>query len=714
LLILSAVGYAVCADQHREGLVIGFMRRLSAWHEPNQFQAQRERPEWVVRKQVMATIHSERRLAAILITDVVGYSRMVSKDEAGTLHRLRALRREIIEPHIAAARGRIVKSTGDGVLAEFPSSVRAVNCAVSIQKAAATFNSDRPEAEAMHMRIGINLGDVVAEPDGDLFGDGVNVAARLEPLAEAGGLCISRSIHDQVRDKLPYRFDDHGKIELKNIARPVGVFALSAAAIAASPRQPEEDEPAKIDQSDCEAGLATRRRLRWALPAIAAGVLALCAVGGGLSWWMGSARTPIADHTLAVQAGLPAKPLPPLSLVVLPFANLSNDPEQAFFADGLTEDLTTDVSHLAGSFVIARNTAFTYKSKAVDVKQLGRDLGVRYALEGSARRTGEQVVVNAQLISTETGAHIWADRFEGDRSRLGELQVEFVARLARSLDVQLTEAETLRIKRDHPDNPDAADLAMLGWADLNKPRSATNTRSAIEFFSRSLALEPKNLRALQGLARATIQLVTNRWTEDRSSDIKQAEQLANQIIAVAPNSAIAYFVKGDVYASKHDFDAAISMYDEAIKNDPNFPESYGKAGNTKILMGRAGEAFALIDKAIRISPQDGLLNIWYYQMCHAHTHLRNWSETISWCSRSIARGPYWIAYVDLATAYAWTGRDGEAHEAVEKLLELMPGYTVQKWANAGWSDNPRFLEEYAYIVEGLRRAGLPEGAAARQ
>lgn len=650
----------------------------------------------------MDAVHPERRLAAILITDVVGYSRMVSKDEDGTLRRLKALRRTVVDPRIAAAKGRIVKSTGDGVLVEFHSSVHAVACAVAIQRAAAAHNATLPENEAMHMRIGINLGDVVAEPDGDLYGDGVNVAARLEPLAEPGGLCISRSIHDQVRDKLPLRFEDRGKLELKNIARPIGVFALSAAAIAASPALPEETGPADGNA----VNLVARRRT--GLRAVAAGALALFAMGGGLAWWAWSAKAPIADHTLAVQAGLPAKPLPPLSLVVLPFANLSSDPEQAFFADGLTEDLTTDVSHLAGSFVIARNTAFTYKGKPVDVKQIGRDLGVRYALEGSVRRTGEQVVVNAQLISTETGAHIWADRFEGDRSRLGELQVEFVARLARSLDVQLTQAESLRTLRERPNNPDAIDLAMRGWAELNKPRTPETNNIAIDLFNQSLKLDEGNSSALSGLARATITKLGMGWSLNKEKDIKDADALIEKYLLKNPSDATGQVIKGEVLRASKKFDAALAMYDAAIENNRNYALAYALKGHIYTLTGKADQATANEFYAIRLSPRDPLISQWYYFVCHSYIHQRKWEDAIPWCSKSVSIAPYWLAQVDLATSYAWLGKSHEAKDAVDKILKLMPGYTVEKWANAGWSDNPKFLEEYVYIVEGLRKAGLPE------
>lgn len=645
---------------------------------------------------------AERRLAAILITDIVGYSRMTSADEAGTLRRLRALRREVVDPRVAAAQGRIVKSTGDGVIAEFPSSVRAVACAVAIQQAAAAHNAGLSEDRALHMRMGINLGEVIAEPDGDLYGDGVNVAARLEPLAEPGGLCIARSVHDQVRDRLSYRFEDRGKLELKNIARPVGVFALSASAIReAAPLENEGDLA-----WDPPAGAGLSGRARW--PIWAAAALLLTAAGGALGWraWPGG---PPVDGTLAVQAGLPAKPLPPLSLVVLPFANSGNDPEQEFFADGLTDDLTTDLSHLAGSFVIARNTAFTYKGKPVDLRQLGRELGVRYVLSGSVRRPGERVVVNAQLASTETGAELWAERFEGDRSRLGELQTEFVARLARTLDVQLTQAESLRALRERPNDPTSADLAMRGWAAFNRPRSRATIAEAAGLFERALASEPQLLQALIGLSRTKTVSALSRWSDDPAADIGIADALITRALAIDNESAVARFAKGEVYRARRDFSRGFAMYQSAIDSDPNFATAHAVAGHTKTLAGQTAEARPLIANAMRLSPRDPQMNIWKYWMCHSFTHQARWEEAIEWCNRSLADGPFWQVFVDLAAGYAWTGKEEAARAAVGRILELKPGYTVRKWANEGWSDDPTFLAEYALIVEGLRKAGLPEG-----
>ena len=654
----------------------------------------------------------ERRLAAILITDIVGYSRMTSADEVGTLRRLKTLRREVVDPRIAAAHGRIVKSTGDGVLVEFPSPVRAVACAVAIQRAAALHNAGLPDAQAMHMRIGINLGDVVAEPDGDLYGDGVNVAARLEPLSEPGGVCISRSVHDQVRDRLPIRFEDRGKLALKNIARPVGVFHLSAAALRDLPEPSAEDgpgptAPVRPAAARAQATLgASSRRVRWWF--LSAGLIALVAATA-LGWRSWQAPTPSGDGTLAMQAGLPARPVPGLSLVVLPFANLSNDPEQEFFADGLTEDLTTDLSHLTGSFVIARNTAFTYKGKPVDVRRLGRDLGVRYALEGSVRRTGERVLLNAQLISTETGAHLWADRFEGERSRLGEVQVEFVARLARSLDVQLTQAESLRALRERPDDPTAADLAMRGWAFLNQPPDAKRLEEANRYFEEALRRDAHSTSALIGRARSLTYLVWLRWSRAPGDDLREADAVIAKVLARDAQNAMAHFIKGDILKAQKKHEQAVPEFEIAISLDRNLALAYEALGHAKILLGQSTAALPLIETAVRLSPHDPALNLWLFHMCHAFTHLGQDTEAIRWCLKSVAAGPLWLAYIDLASAYAWTGRESDARNAVAELQKLMPDYTVQKWANAGFSTNPVFLGEYQRIIEGLRKSGLPEG-----
>ena len=364
-----------------------------------------------------------RRLAAILAADVAGYSRLMGADEERTHERLKAHRRQLVDPKIREHHGRIVKTTGDGLLVEFPSVVDAVRCAVELQRAMLDRNADIADDKRITFRIGVNLGDVIAE-GGDIYGDGVNVAARLEALAEPGGICISGTVWDHIRDKLAYPFEDRGEQSVKNIARPVRVFGLDAAAVGSLPLA-----PAVPQISSWRSGRSTKR-----LP-LGAGIIAFVGIAAIAVWWQWPQK-PL--PTAAVQATATTQPknstttavasaaTPRLSIVVLPFTNLSNDPEQEYFVDAITDDLTTDLSQISDSFVIARNTAFGYKGKAVDAKQIARELGIRYVLEGSVRRLGEQVQVNVQLIDGETGAHVWADRFETDRRNLAEAQSQAI------------------------------------------------------------------------------------------------------------------------------------------------------------------------------------------------------------------------------------------------------------------------------------------------
>jgi len=361
-----------------------------------------------------------RRLAAILAADVAGYSRLMGADEDGTLARLKAIRRELADPKIAEHRGRIVKTTGDGLLAEFPSVVDAVRCAAEVQRGMLDREPDSPDEQRIRLRIGINLGDVIAEGD-DIFGDGVNVAARLEALAEPGGICVSGVVRDQIRGKLPYPLADTGEQSVKNIAEPIRVYALPPEAIADLP-------PSSITIPALRRGNTTPITIGGAIATV------LIAVG---AWWLWPATKSAPTLAAATATPIPQPfAAPRLSIVVLPFANLSNDPDQQYFADGITEDLTTDLSRIAGMFVISRNSAFTYRNKPIDTRQIGRELGVRHALEGSVQRSGKQVRVNAQLIDAETGAHLWAERFDRDtppvgRSRIARARVSRVSRLSR-------------------------------------------------------------------------------------------------------------------------------------------------------------------------------------------------------------------------------------------------------------------------------------------
>ncbi len=402
---------------------------------------------------------------------------------------------------------------------------------------------------------------------------------------------------------------------------------------------------------------------------------------------------------------------PRLSIVVLPFENLSDDKEQDYFADGITDDLTTDLSHLEGSFVIARGTAFTYKGKPVDAKAIGRELGVRYLLEGSVRRVGETITINAQLISIETGAHVWADRFDGERSKLGELQVEVVSRLANSLGVELVKAEALRAERERPSNPDAVDLAMQGWAAYNRGFDKTSTHAAISYFERALQRDPTLTRAQLGLAVGLVDRAFSFRGGSASADLPRAEALLGKALSAEPDNAWAHFVKADLLAyGRKQFDEALSELDVAIEDDGNFARAYDLRGGTFIFAGEAKKAIPEAETALRLSPRDPMRNRWEFRICHAHAHMTQWEEAIEWCQKSIATNAgFWVPYVDLIAANGGLGREAEAKAAIDGLHKLMPGFTVQDWANIDWSDNPQFQREYARIVEGLRKAGLPEG-----
>jgi adenylate cyclase len=637
-----------------------------------------------------------RKIAAILVSDVVGYSRLAGADEERILARLRALRSDLIDPTISLHHGRIVKRTGDGSIIEFHSVVDAVRCAIEVQRAMVERNAGVAPDNRIAFRIGIHLGDIVEESDGDLMGDGVNIAARLEGVCEPGGVCLSEDAHRQVRDRLKENFVDLGERQLKNIARPVRAYALPAAAIIGSK-----------DQGPRATRVRAIRGGGRSIGVIAPFVAALLAVGA-FAW-----RAGYAPRFMAASVDDKLANAPRLSIVVLPFENLSGDKEQDYFADGITDDLTTDLSHIGGSFVIARNTAFTYKDKPVDVKQIGRELGVRYVLEGSVRRLDNKITVNAQLISTETGAHVWADRFDGDRSKLGQLQIEFVSRLANSLGVELFRAEALRSMRERPNNPDAVDLVMRATAKANTTGDNKSINGeVIGLNERALALDPQNEAAMVNLSTALNDRAGNLWSDDPAGDIGRAEKLADSALALQPDDAWAHLAKAQVLGSKQQWKAAISQAEAALADDPNNPSAHAMLSFWNMFLGHSEDGFAGVETALRLSPRDPGVSWWQFFICHLHTHLAQWEQAIEWCGKSIASGmDAMYPYVDLAAANAWGGHDKEAKEAVAQLRKLYPDFTVQTWAGIHWSDDPTFNAQYARIVEGLRKAGLPEGEA---
>ncbi len=624
----------------------------------------------------------KRRLAAILAADIAGYSRLMHEDEAATVRDLKSHQTAIL-PLIGRHGGRIIDTAGDGILAEFPSVIGATECAVEIQTSMAGRNEAVPEARRMLFRIGINVGDVIHD-ETRVYGDGINIAARLEALAEPGGVLVSSAVYDQVRGKLPLTFEDVGERQLKNIEQAVRTYRLHIPGASSTTAGPHGRRP------------FTTARRRWIVPGVAA-CLVLLAAGG--AWWMSSRFVP-ADGTEA----------PRLSIVVLPFTNLSGDPSQEYFADGITEDLTTDVSRIAGSFVISRNTAFTFKGKAVDARQIGRELGIRYVLEGSVRRMGGTVRVNAQLIDAGTGAHLWAEQIDVEQGTLAAAQDNFgiASRLARTLSVELVNVEGRRTQRA---TPDAVDLTMRGWSALNAAPNRDDVQRSVTRFEEALRIDPDNSQASVGLAQALTLISRNRWDPEPAKVLARAEDAVTRAIATAPDYAQAHYVKAEVLQMSNRFDAALATYDRAIALDRNHAAAHVGRGRNLIGMGRAAEAFAPVERAMRLSPRDPDLYVWYFVLCHASSHLARDAAAIDWCNKSLATGKkFWFAYVDLASAYAWRGQQAEAAAVVADLLKLRPGYSVQTLEQEGFafSANPTFRSEYQRILEGARRAGLPE------
>lgn len=631
-----------------------------------------------------------RKLAAILVADVVGYSRLAGADEDRILARLRALRSDLVDPTIAVHHGRVVKRTGDGAIIEFRSAVDAVRCAIEIQNSMIERNAGLPEDRRIEFRVGIHVGDVVQEEDGDLMGDGVNIAARLEGISAPGAICLSEDAYRQVKGRLEVAVTDLGSTQLKNIAGPVRAYSLQVG------------KPSQTEQLPGKSSQRSKKPSARAL--LAAGIAALL-VAAALGSWHFLSRDRSTTLATAEQPSVGTNASAPeaarLSLVVLPFTNLSNDPSQDYFADGITENLSTDLSRIPSSFVIARNTAFTFKGKNMDVKQIGKELGVRYVLEGSVQRDQNRVRVNAQLIDATTGAHVWADRFEENVADLFKLQDEVVGRLANSLGHELVKAEAK--SRVASTNPDAIDLELRGRA-LFPTRFQQGadykkiTHQAQALFDQALAIDPDNADALAGSAHTYYIDYYYGWRPGASDYDAKVLVQADRAISLDPNNMQAHYAKTMYFNSSRQPGDGLRVADQGLAIDPNYASLYNARGYSRINLGQFDEAKSDIRRAMQLSPRDPQMGLWRANLADAEMGSGNYDAAIDQLQRAIDSGfRTSYSYRELAAAYALAGKTEEAKTALAEALKFSPDLTIKSVERTN---------TVPVVLEGLRKAGL--------
>jgi len=586
----------------------------------------------------MAEERIDRRLAAIFAGDIAGYSRLMSIDEEGTLRQLKAHRKELVDPRIIEHRGRIVKTTGDGMLVEFVSVVDAVRCAVDIQRGMTDRNTHVPPEKRIQFRIGLNVGDIIIDGD-DIYGDGVNVAARLEALAEPGGIMVSRVVHDQVQDKLSFGFDDLGEQTVKNIARPVGVHRIQLT---------DQTMPVK-------AATGTTERTTTDRPSIA----------------------------------------------VLPFANMSGDPEQEYFADGISEDIITGLSKLRWFFIIARNSSFAYKGKAVDVKRAARELGVRYVLEGSVRKGGNRVRITAQLIDAATGNHIWADRYDGELTDVFALQDEITRKVVAAIEPKLLEAEGVRSQNRSPEDLGAWDLVIqansLFWR-----MTRTEGHAAIATLKRAIERYPDYGPAHSMLAFMLLLSQLTGWNRDESA-AKQAAALAKRAAELDDSDPWVHMALGYVAFSMRRTDEAVEEFRQALELNPNFAAAHGYLGFALAMAGRSDEAIPHAEQAIQMSPQDPQNAIFNTAIAVALYLAGRCPEAVAFGRKALQqRTQFTSGHRIYVASLAQAGQVEEARESLSQLKEAFPEMTI------AWIERyvPYTAGPMAKFLEGMRKAGL--------
>ena len=623
----------------------------------------------------------KRHLSAILVGDIVGYSRLMEADEAGMIARQKSHLDDTVKPAIERLDGRIVKLMGDGILIEFPSVVSAVACAVSIQQSMQKREGPIPEDQRIAYRIGINLGDVFYE-EGDVFGDGVNIAARLEALADPGGICISGTAFDHLKSNIPVTYQPLGNISVKNISQPVRAYRVLMPGQAKAP-------PLRQNRSRVLAFL-----------------LGVALIAGGAVWWglaigrqsdgtRGAAPAPV-DQTLSV-----ARRTDRPSIAVLPFDNLSNDPEQDYFSDGMTEDLITDLSQVSGLFVLARNTVFTYKNKAVNVTQVGQELGVAFVLEGSVRRTGDRVRINAQLIDTKTGGHVWAERYDRDMIDVFALQDDVVQRIVTALKVTLKTGEKARLSQSGKIDPGAYDAQLRGLEKLRRFSRETNLE-ARALFEKAIALQPDFARAHADLALTYTLAAEQQWAQDRDEAAKRGIEIGLKAQELDPDLAQLYFVQSVAYRNIGRMEDSLAASRNAIKLDPNYADGYASLAISLNYAGLPQEALATLHTATRLNPLKPFFYVWIEGQ--SHYLLGEYDVAARRFEDVVESNPHFPGGQKmLAASYAALGQTEDAEWAAAELLSLSPGFTIADELLATGYLDKAVREMY---IGHLRQAGL--------
>ena len=600
----------------------------------------------------------QRRLAAIMAADVVGYSRLMGRDESGTLARLREHRKQQLEPILAHHRGRLVKMTGDGALVEFSSAVEAVAAAIIFQQAMADANKDACAESAITFRLGVHLGDLIVEDD-DLYGDGVNVAARLEGVAPPGGIVISGAVHEAVAGRLKASFEDLGRLALKNIERQVQAFSV------------------RWEQVDWQ-------QRSWRSPQLPARTASDAATG-----------------TSALKRG--SEKLH--SILVLPFSSVGGGREQLDLAEAITDDLTHDLSRIPGTLVIAQGTAATLRGQSIDSRAAAKEFGVRYVVDGSVRIGIDRIRINVELVDAETSGQVWSDRIDAHRTDLAELQDTVSGRIAWALELELPGVEGRRSQIGSSQSPDAFELSMLGWSLMNRAPSRENLLVAQDHFQRARDLDPQSLSGRIGLSFVFVRKVVSFWSDAPQNDLARAKELIEPALIEAPRHDRGHFVKGLVLREEAQLEQSSAFFERAIRFNPNYAQAIAFLGFNQTLVGYPEQTFHFVERAVRLSPRDPQLGVWLGFVCQAHLQLQQYDRAVEASSRAVAANPeYGIAHLRLAIAYALSERREEAKIALANAMRLIPDMSISKLRSRMMSKHSAMDKAYA----ALQAIGLPD------